>query len=124
MKVLITILLTMHIVVSRSYGEISTGDTDSLRRVQVNASASNHTEAIRMLSAPGHHAAGLHPFDFNVTNLKRVSEILNVFSVENIGINWNTIESKLNSNCSKDLLEYLDALQKGRIWSLKSEFYL
>lgn len=57
----------------------------------------------------------------NYTDLLRISDVLDVFNVRHIGAQWSVFEKKLNANCSKDIQEYLQALQMAEMWALKSK---
>lgn len=60
----------------------------------------------------------------NYTDLLRISDVLDVFNVRHIGAQWSVFEKKLNANCSKDIQEYLQALQMAEMWALKSKCLL
>lgn len=57
----------------------------------------------------------------NYTDLLRIGDVLDVFNVRHIGAQWSVFEKKLNANCSKDIQEYLQALQTAEMWALKSK---
>lgn len=59
----------------------------------------------------------------NYTDLLRISDVLDVFNVKHIGAQWSVFEKKLNANCSKDIQEYLQALQTAEVWALKSKYF-
>lgn len=60
----------------------------------------------------------------NYTDLLRMSDVLDVFNVRHIGAQWSVFGKKLNANCSKDIQEYLQALQMAEMWALKSKCLL
>lgn len=60
----------------------------------------------------------------NFSNLVRISDLLDVFNIENIGSMWSTFGHKLNKNCSADMVKYLKGLQSGQSWAIKSKFFL
>lgn len=61
----------------------------------------------------------------NVTafeNLIILDDLLDVFDIRSIGLNWNNVYKLLTSNCSRDMKEYLRGLQAGKIWAIKSKW--
>lgn len=58
----------------------------------------------------------------NFTDFMQIRDVLNVFSVEHVGNLWPEFAAQLNGNCSKDLFEYLQALEQGVMWAMQSEF--
>jgi hypothetical protein len=59
----------------------------------------------------------------NFENLTRIEEILNLFSIEEIGRQWVKLNDKLNPICAYNMLEYLSGLEKRKIWAVKSEYF-
>lgn len=59
----------------------------------------------------------------NYTNLIRIGDVLDVFNVKRIGSMWSLMRHHLNANCSKDLQEYLEALETAEMWALKSNYH-
>ncbi|XP_053691463.1 O-acyltransferase like protein [Sabethes cyaneus] len=60
----------------------------------------------------------------NVTafeNLIILDDLLDVFDIRSIGLNWNNVYKLLTSNCSRDMKEYLHGLQAGKIWAIKMD---
>lgn len=60
----------------------------------------------------------------NFTDFVRARDVLNVFSVDHIASLWPQLESRLNDNCSKDLMEYLQGLEAGAMWAMQSKLDL
>lgn len=60
--------------------------------------------------------------NLNYTNLIRISDLLNVFNIENVGLMWNNVGYQLNKNCSRNTFEYLKGLESGKHWAIQSKF--
>ena len=59
----------------------------------------------------------------NYENLTRMEDILELFSVDIIGAQWENIYEKIqNKQCAKDMTEYLNGLSKRKIWAMKSKY--
>lgn len=57
----------------------------------------------------------------NFSNITRIEDILNIFSIDLIASNWLDIYKELDKNCAKDMLLYLAGLQERKIWAMKSK---
>lgn len=126
MKVLILMFFTILLITTSINSEISNGETDVSRRLDhINVSTS-HSGGV-YTNGPTVKSVNLKlPFNQytndEFTNLTRISDMLNVFNVQNIGSFWNVLDKHLNRNCSKDMYDYLEGLRNGKIWALKSKF--
>lgn len=57
----------------------------------------------------------------NHTEFLQIRDVLNVFSVEHIGHLWPEMAVHLNRQCAKDLLDYMQALERGSMWAMQSK---
>ena len=57
----------------------------------------------------------------NFQNLTRIEDLLDLFSIEEIGAQWTRLHDKLSPACSVDMLQYLSGLEQRKLWALKSE---
>lgn len=58
----------------------------------------------------------------NYENLTRIEDILELFSVDIIGAQWENIYEKIHDKqCAKDMTEYLNGLSNRKIWAMKSK---
>lgn len=57
----------------------------------------------------------------NFTNLVRIADILDVFDLERVGDSWSMLSGQISGNCSIDMMDYLQGLQSGRLWAIKSK---
>lgn len=56
----------------------------------------------------------------NFTDFVRVRDIMNVFGVDHIASVWPQLERQLSGGCSKDLMEYMQGLEAGKLWAMQS----
>lgn len=128
----VSLIITM--VISQIFGEISNGEIDMSRRLQANISA-NMTDAdnmnidkiLNLKTQPEfstfHSSSGPNLIQ-NFTNLIRISDILDVFDLEQIGADWDIVGQQIGTNCSTDMTDYLQGLKTGKIWAIKSKFII
>lgn len=57
----------------------------------------------------------------NFSSIVRINEILNIFSIQEIGYQWSKINGKISDACSRDMMEYLKGLENGDVWAMKSK---
>ena len=57
----------------------------------------------------------------NYVNITRLEDILNLFNINKIGASWKELSSRVNHKCSRDMTDYLEGLDKRKIWALKSK---
>lgn len=134
MKSLKSVLLIVTMVISQIFGEISNGEIDMSRRLQTNVSV-NMTEAdtmnmdkiLNLKTLPEfstfHTSSSGHNSIQNFTNLIRISDILDVFDLEQIGADWDVVGQQIGTNCSTDMTDYLQGLKTGKIWAIKSKLF-
>lgn len=118
MKVIISALATITIVlISPILCEISNGEPDELRHIGYNDTADslpNLLNSVRSFSMDN---------NYNITNLIRIGDVINVYRIEHIGATWGEYKSRVNQNCSKDLFDYVKGLEDGKQWAVKSELF-
>lgn len=126
MKVIISVLATITIVlISPIFGEISNGDMIESRRIAHNVttnSSSNTVDMSKGINLKLDHSSTMDN-DYNISNLIRIGDILNVFRIESIGASWGSFRSRVNGNCSKDLFDYIKGLEAGKSWAVKSKLF-
>lgn len=126
MKVIISVLATITIVlISPIISEISNGESVELRRIGHNVttnSSSNTFDSDKGLNLKIDHSFTTDN-NYNITNLIRIGDILNVFRIESIGASWSSFKHRVNQNCSRDLFEYIKGLESGKVWAVKSECF-
>ncbi|KAG4072042.1 hypothetical protein HA402_015541 [Bradysia odoriphaga] len=128
MKVIISALATITIVlISPIICEISNSESVEIRRIGHNSTivttnASTNTFDTRK---GGVNLKIDHSFatdnNYNITNLIRIGDILNVFRIENIGAAWSSFRNRVNQNCSNDLFNYIKGLEGGKMWAVKMD---
>lgn len=117
MKVIISVLATITILlISPITSEISNGESVDLRRMGHNDTA-NLSSNLKI-----DHSFAMDN-NYNITNLVRIGDILNVFRIETIGAAWGSFRNRVNQNCSKDLFDYIKGLEGGKTWAVKSESF-
>lgn len=57
----------------------------------------------------------------NATHFLRLEDVLDIFSIEELAINWNSLNHQFHENCSRDMHEYFNGLKMQKIWAVKSE---
>lgn len=57
----------------------------------------------------------------NFYNLTRIEDLLDLFSMNEIGAQWKQIHDKVNPICARNMIEYLSGLEQRTIWAIKSE---
>lgn len=57
----------------------------------------------------------------NFQNLTRIEDLLDLFSIDEIGTQWTRLYDKLSPACSVDMSHYLTGLEQRKLWALKSE---
>ncbi len=128
MKVIISALVTIVVVlISPIICEISNADTEDVRRIHHNVttnSSSNTFDTSKGINLKIDHSFATDNNNYNITNLIRIGDILNVFRIENIGASWSSFRKRVNGNCSIDLFEYIRGLEGGKAWAVKSECFL
>lgn len=126
MNVIISVLATITIIlISPIISEISNGDSVELRRIGHNVTANSTTNMFDTnngINLKIDHSSSMDN-NYNITNLIRIGDILNVFRIESIGESWSSFKSRVNQNCSKDLFDYIKGLEGGKSWAVKSEFF-
>lgn len=124
MKVIISVLTTITIVlISPIVSEISNGEIVESRRIGPNVttnSSSNTFDTTKGINLKIDHSFTMDN-NYNITNLIRIGDILNVFRIESIGASWGSFKNRVNKNCSKDLFDYIKGLEGGKSWAVKSE---
>lgn len=126
MKVIISVLATISIVlISPIISEISNGESVELRRIGHNVTTNSSSNAFD--SNNGLNLKIDHSFttdnSYNITNLIRIGDVLNVFRIESIGASWSSFKHRVHQNCSRDLFEYIKGLEGGKAWAVKSECF-
>lgn len=126
MKVIISVLTTITIVlISPIFSEISNGETTELRRIGPNTTTNSSSHTFD--TNKGINLKIDHSFEtdnnYNITNLIRIGDILNVFRIESIGASWSSFKNLVNKNCSKDLFNYIVGLEGGKSWAVKSKWF-
>jgi hypothetical protein len=57
----------------------------------------------------------------NFSNLIRIGDILDLFSISKIGALWSVIEPQLSISCSNNMMVYFRGLENEKMWALKSK---
>lgn len=128
MKVIISVLVTITIVlISPIVSEISNGESIETRRIGHHNNVTANSSSTIFDTSKGINLKIDHSFsmdnNYNITNLIRIGDILNVFRIENIGASWGSFKHRVNENCSRDLFDYIKGLEGGKQWAVKSEFF-
>lgn len=63
-----------------------------------------------------------HILNTNSTKLVRISELLDIFNIEQLATLWNTLDAEISDHCSNDMVDYLNGLKSGKLWAVKSEY--
>lgn len=126
----ICIFFTICISPHQCRGEIDNGDVDMSRQMQ----ASNISAFLAQLDASklvlGNNNNGDieandetdHILNTNSTKLVRISELLDIFNIEQLATLWNTLDAEISDHCSNDMVDYLNGLKSGKLWAVKSEY--
>jgi peptidoglycan/LPS O-acetylase OafA/YrhL len=57
----------------------------------------------------------------NFDNLTRIDDVLNLFSIDELGRQWVKVSSRLSSICAHNMLEYFNGLENRKIWAVKMD---
>lgn len=57
----------------------------------------------------------------NYENLTQVDQILDLFSIGEIGLAWTQLYKRLSTPCAQNMMEYLSGLEQKEIWAMKSK---
>lgn len=57
----------------------------------------------------------------NFTRLTRISHMLEIFDLNEIGEGWSYFSGELGKGCAKSMGEYLRGLEAGLTWAIKSK---
>lgn len=52
----------------------------------------------------------------------RLKDMLNIFDVQQLAANWNSLRSEISANCSNDMRSYFEGLKGGALWAAKSKY--
>ncbi|XP_037917287.1 nose resistant to fluoxetine protein 6-like [Hermetia illucens] len=125
----ICIFFTICISPHQCRGEIDNGDVDMSRQMQ----ASNISAFLAQLDASklvlGNSNNGDieandetdHILNTNSTKLVRISELLDIFNIEQLATLWNTLDAEISDHCSNDMVDYLNGLKSGKLWAVKMD---
>lgn len=58
----------------------------------------------------------------NYDNLTSIEDILELFSINVIGSRWKAVHNKVNPICAQHMMEYLNGLERKKIWAIKSKY--
>lgn len=94
----------------------SASDTLKLQNKTIDAHPAHSNKTAKSI-----HLPSVHQEHHNFTNLLRLSNVLNVFSIEELANVWIRHEHEFSANCSRNMREYFHGLQRGNLWAVKSE---
>jgi hypothetical protein len=57
----------------------------------------------------------------NYENITRLEDVLDIYNINTIGLNWINVSGHLGKSCAYNMMEYLNGLQERKIWAMKSE---
>lgn len=115
-----TVSFLVVIVVTCIVAEVTKNTSETLK-LQQNKTIDVHSHNSNKTAKSIHLPSG-HQEHHNFTNLQRISNVLNVFSISELAHVWNQHEHEFNANCSRNMREYFHGLQKGNLWAVKSEY--
>lgn len=105
-------------------------DTQSVHNHHINSSNNNQhhddphllnqpSKSDRTSSSTAQHLLN-NKYD-NATHFLRLEDVLDIFNIEELALNWNNVDHQFHGNCSRDMHEYFYGLRTHKIWAIKSE---